>query len=86
MKKEDYSMKYYYNSSGTTAKHDYTYRNSGSSLFSQLRITGGYVHKLPGGFSLRAEPYLNIPIRAAGYGKLRLVSGGINAGIFKQLF
>ena len=86
MKKEDYSMLYYYNTSNTTAKHDYTYRNSGSAFFSQLRITGGYIYKLPSGFSLRAEPYLNIPVREAGYGKLRLVSGGVNVGIFKKLF
>jgi hypothetical protein len=86
MRKEDYSMLYRYTSSNTTAKHDYTYRNSGSALFSQLRITGGYIYKLPAGFSLRLEPYLNVPVREAGYGKLRLVSGGMNAGIFKQLF
>ncbi len=86
MKKEDYSMLYRYNTSNTTAKHDYTYRNSGSSFFSQLRVSGGYIYKLPANYSLRVEPYINAPVGRVGYGKLKLVSAGLNLGVYKDLF
>jgi hypothetical protein len=86
MQKESYSMLYRYNSSGNVVRHDYTYDRTATKLLSQLRVTGGYSYKLPAGFSLRVEPYLSIPVTGVGYGRLNLLSGGINGGIFKRLF
>ncbi|MET0300105.1 MAG: hypothetical protein ABW036_10100 [Flavitalea sp.] len=86
MKKEKYDMLYLYTSSGSTAVHDYEYKNSDKSYFSQLRLTGGYTYKLPRNFGLRIEPYFNLPVSGIGSGKLKLVSAGLNAGIVKRLF
>ncbi|MET0244080.1 MAG: hypothetical protein ABW174_11460, partial [Flavitalea sp.] len=86
MKTEKYDMLYLYTSSGSTAVHDYEYKNSDKSYFSQLRLTGGYTYKLPRNFGLRIEPYFNLPVSGIGSGKLKLVSAGLNAGIVKRLF
>jgi hypothetical protein len=85
MKKEDYEMVYQYGS-GSRATHYYPYENSSKNFFAELRITGGYAIKLPQQFSFRIEPYLNIPVAGVGYGKLHLMSAGLNAGVFKRIF
>ncbi|HTE23330.1 hypothetical protein [Flavitalea sp.] len=86
MKNEDYDILYLYNSSGSKALHPYSYKNSSTNLFSEIRITGGYSLKLPKSFSVRIEPYFNIPVSGVGHGDLNLMSGGINAGIFRRIF
>ncbi|MHA4845684.1 outer membrane beta-barrel protein [Flavitalea antarctica] len=85
MKKEEYEMVYQYGS-GSRGTHYYPYKNSSKNFFAELRLTGGYALKLPQHFSLRIEPYLNIPVTGVGYGKLHLMSAGLNAGIFKRIF
>jgi len=85
MKQEDYTMVYGY-TSGSTSTHYYPYKNSSKNFFAEIRLTGGYAFKLPAQFSVRVEPYLNIPVAGVGYGKLNLMSAGINAGIFKRIF
>ena len=86
MKREDYDMLYKSGSSGATYPHSYTYKNSSENIFSEVRFTGGYSYKLRSNFSLRIEPYLNIPVSGVGFGRLRLMSAGVNAGIVKRIF
>ena len=86
MKTEDYDMLYKSVSSGAIYPHSYTYKNSSKNFFSEVRLTGGYSYKIRSNFSLRIEPYLNIPVSGVGYGRLRLMSAGVNAGIFKRIF
>jgi hypothetical protein len=85
MKKEEYEMVYQYGS-GSRGTHYYPYENSSKNFFAEIRLTGGYAIKLPQHFSLRIEPYLNIPVTGVGYGKLNLMSAGLNAGVFKRIF
>jgi hypothetical protein len=85
MKQEDYKLVYGY-TSGSTSTHYYPYKNSSKNFFAEIRLTGGYAVKLPKQFSIRFEPYLNIPISGVGYGKLNLMSAGVNAGIFRRIF
>ncbi|HTF30442.1 MAG TPA: hypothetical protein VK625_16430, partial [Flavitalea sp.] len=86
MKKEDYDMLYKSVSSGATYPHSYSYKNSSRNIFSEVRLTGGYSYRLRSNFSLRVEPYLNIPLSGVGFGRLRLMSAGLNAGIVKRIF
>ncbi|AXY75243.1 porin family protein [Paraflavitalea soli] len=74
---------------GESYAYDYTYngnrmqtpmwdRDSTSNYpFSILNLSGGFERALNKRFSLQAEPYLKIPMKGLGYGKLDLTSYGI---------
>jgi len=86
MKNEDYNYDYYYYNTGYTVTRYKSYTASTSSFFSVAQLTGGYSRHLGKIVDLRIEPYVKIPIKQVGIGKLPLLSAGLNVGITKKLF
>ena len=86
MKKEQYDYLYYYGNTGTYAVHYKSYNNSSKNWLSVLQVSGGFNRKLSRYTSLRVEPYIKMPLQGVGFGKLSLLSGGVNFGITKDLF
>jgi hypothetical protein len=76
MKKEYYNYEY-----KTTAGQYYYYNrtvdNENKHYFSVLTVSGGYQYNLNNHFSLMAEPYMKIPLKGVGYGKIKLNSAGL---------
>lgn len=78
MKTEDYHYDYLrgYNYS------EYNKRYTGNSNFaSTLNLSLGMERKLSGSFSLQLEPYVSIPLKGVGDGRVKLYSAGLNAAI-----
>jgi hypothetical protein len=42
-----------------------------------LNFSGGYQYSFNKQFSFAAEPYINLPLKGVGEGKVKLNSGGI---------
>ena len=76
MKKETYGY-YYKNSWGQPQYYSHTYKNKNSHLFSVINISGGYEHHFTDRFSIMTEPYVKIPVKGIGVGKVKLNSAGI---------
>lgn len=76
MKKETYEY-YYKNSWGQPQYYSRTYKNKNSHLFSVINISGGYQHHFTDRFSIMTEPYVKIPAKGIGVGKVKLNSAGV---------
>ncbi len=76
MKKESY-VYFYKNPSGYTWSRKWAIENKNKHYFSVLDISGGYQYDVSKRFSLRAEPYVKIPLSGIGAGKIKLNSEGI---------
>jgi hypothetical protein len=76
MKKENYDY-YYKTVSGETYDKDWTIKNKNQHFFSVLTFSGGYQYSFNKQFSFAAEPYVNLPLKGIGVGKVKLNSGGI---------
>ena len=76
MKKENYDY-YYKTVSGETYNKDWTINNKNKHFFSVLSFSGGYEYFFNKKFSFAAEPYINLPLKGIGVGKVKLNSGGI---------
>ncbi len=76
MKKENYDY-YYKTLSGEIYNKDWTIRNKNKHFFSVLSFSGGYQYYFNKQFSFAAEPYINLPLKGVGEGKVKLNSGGI---------
>jgi len=76
MKKENYDY-YYKTVSGETYYKDWTINNKNKYFFSVLTFSGGYEYFLNKQFAFAAEPYINLPSKGVGEGKVKLNSGGI---------
>lgn len=77
-----YLMKYeYYNLTfkryNTTASRDYGYKNSSKDWFSILNISAGYKKTLGKYSNISIEPYIKLPLRGVGIGKLPVSSTGV---------
>ncbi|RYY97719.1 MAG: PorT family protein, partial [Chitinophagaceae bacterium] len=86
MKKEEYEYEYFYRSTGYTYVYPWTYYNATRDWMSVLQLSAGYNVRLKRGFGVRVEPYVQLPLRPAGWGGLPLTSGGLRLGITKDLF
>jgi hypothetical protein len=86
MKQEDYAYDYYYTTSGTTHTYSKTYENESKDWAAVLQISGGYMRSIPFGMNLRVEPFIQIPLKGAGYGNLPLTSAGLRLGITRVMF
>jgi FtsZ-interacting cell division protein ZipA len=79
MNKEDYD----YHATNTVTGNYYVghkeYKNSTNNLFSVANISGGYQFNFKNNNSLRIEPYLKVPLKGLGIGKLPFSSTGISA-------
>jgi hypothetical protein len=86
MKREHYDYLYYYGTSGTQASYYKTYANSSKNLFSIIQISGGYTSRIGRSTAFRIEPYLKIPTAGIGFGKLPLLSTGMNIAVIRELW
>jgi hypothetical protein len=82
MKKESYDYKAH--ASGSVYEGHRNYKNSGSNIFSNLQISGGYQHKLFSKFVVRIEPYLQVPLGEVGIGKMPITSAGVHFGLVRE--
>ncbi|MGN6265891.1 MAG: hypothetical protein ACTHM5_09465 [Ginsengibacter sp.] len=76
MKKENYDY-YYKTPAGQLYNKDYTINNKNKHFFSVVSFSAGYQYYLNNQFSIAAEPYINLPLKGIGEGKVKLNSGGI---------
>lgn len=74
MKKEDYE---YYSKPYGTSYGEHSERNKNKHYFSLLRFSGGYEKQINSKMSFSIEPYITIPAKGVGYGKVKLYSSGI---------
>ncbi len=58
---------------------------TGTEFFSDVNLSAGYQTKLSGSFSLKAEPYYQIPLKGLGVGNLPVTNFGVSIGIIKDL-
>ena len=76
MKKEAYNYEY-----KTPAGQYYYYKklvdNENKHYFSVATVSGGYQYNLNTRFSVMAEPYIKLPLKGMGYGKMKLNSAGV---------
>lgn len=76
MKKENYDY-YYKTMSGEVYDKNWAINNRNKHFFSVLSFSGGYEYFFNKQFSFSAEPYINLPLKGVGEGKVKLNSGGI---------
>ena len=82
MKNEKYN--YYANHNGDFYDAERKYKNSGSNWFSVADVSIGYQLYLNKRTTLRAEPYLKMPLTGIGIAKLPITSTGISVGITRS--
>jgi Outer membrane protein beta-barrel domain len=76
MKKESYVYFYKY-PSGNTENRSWTITNRNKHYFSVLDMSAGYEYSINKRFSIRAEPYVKLPLSGIGLGKIKLNSAGV---------
>ena len=76
MKRETYDYQYK-TAAGQTWSYIHTYNNENENYFSVLTLSGGYQYKLNNRIYFLAEPFLKIPIKGIGAGKVKLNSAGL---------
>ena len=76
MKKETYEY-YYKDPSGQMYNRERTIQNKNKHFLSVLNLSAGYQYNLNKRISLKAEPYVNVPLSGIGAGKVKFNSGGI---------
>ena len=81
MKKEGYNYFVTHDSNPTEPGYykQKDYRNATNNFFSVANISGGYQFIFKNNNSLRIEPYLKVPLKGLGIGKLPFSSTGISA-------
>jgi hypothetical protein len=84
MKAEDYD--YTYESNGQLTYWHMNYKNSSSSWFTVINANVGYERKAGKTGTLRIEPYLKLPVKGYGWGRLPIMSTGLNLGYTKKIF
>jgi hypothetical protein len=77
MKRETYEYEYENTSTAAPSYRKYEVRNRNEHYFAILNLSGGYTHKLNSLLSVSAQPYLQIPLKGVGAGKVKLGSGGM---------
>lgn len=76
MKRETYDYMYKY-PSGQVTKYTKQFGNKNQHIFSVMSLSGGYRYNLSKSVFVSAEPYVKIPLKGVGAGKLNLNSGGV---------
>jgi len=84
MKSEKYD--YQYERYGSVSERYTEYSNHPKSWFAVLNIGGGYERKLGGKTAIRIEPYVKLPVKGLGWGRLPITSTGINVGYTRSIF
>jgi hypothetical protein len=80
MQKETYDYYYsYYNVD--SLRHRKEVYGDNNHLFAVLDLSAGYEHKFSKHFSILGEPYLKLPLKGIGEGKVHLYSAGVMFGL-----
>lgn len=74
MQKEEYE--YQFTTAGTPQKSERTLYNQNRHYLSIANILAGYEHTWKN-ISLQVSPYLKLPLTGIGFGKVRLLSSGV---------
>jgi hypothetical protein len=84
MRLENYD--YEYTQTNQPGGHNYlSYKNASRNWFSVANMSVGYTHTLGGVGSLRVEPYVKLPLKNLGVGKMPIMSTGLNIGFTRAL-
>ena len=84
MQKENYT--YTSESWGRITKRNISYNNSSTAWLSVVNLSTGYQRQLGRSGALRLEPYLKVPVKGFGWGRLPIMSGGLNVGYVRKVF
>lgn len=76
MKKEYYNYTYK-TPSGYLYSHDHTISNANKHTFSVLNLSAGYQYQVSPKVLVMAEPFLKLPLKGIGDGKMKLNSAGV---------
>lgn len=76
MKTEDYLYNYK-TAYGQNRSYPHAVKNENEHLFSSVDFSLGVEHDLGRRLFFRAEPYIRLPLRAVGYGQIKLKSAGL---------
>lgn len=85
MKKENYEYNYK-NPSGQTYSYYRNIDNENKHYFSMLSLSAGYQRNLSNRVAVAAEPYVNIPLKGVGYGKVKLKTAGVQVSVIVKPF
>lgn len=77
MQRETYTYHYDTYSAGQQRPPKEMGKGTGWYLLSHANVSVGYEHRLTQRLSVIAEPYLRVPLRGVGYGKVDLFSAGV---------
>jgi hypothetical protein len=80
MQKESYDYYYYYTGS-STLQHKKEVYGDNNHLFSVIDLSIGYEHRLSKHLSIQGEPYLKVPMKGVGEGRVHLYSAGLMLGL-----
>ncbi|MBS1746667.1 MAG: outer membrane beta-barrel protein [Bacteroidetes bacterium] len=83
-----HSEKYQYTTlrNGTSIDKSKNYKSvTSAKYFTSLNANAGYRNKLTNWCDYKIEPYIQIPVKDLGIGKLPITSFGLNVGIVKDL-
>ena len=84
MRSENYDYQYLQNNQ--PGGHNYlSYKNETKNWLAVVNFSMGYSHKLGSLGTLRVEPYLKLPIKNLGVGKMPIMSTGLNIGFTKTV-
>jgi hypothetical protein len=82
MNKEEYE---YEADAGTGIYSGYrTYKRSGNHFASTFQLSGGYEFSIFNKTSLRIEPYLQLPLKSVGIGRMPITSAGVHFGLLRR--
>ena len=81
MNKEEYD---YEADAGTGLYSGYrSYKRSGNHFASTFQLSGGYEFSIFNKTSLRIEPYLQLPLKSVGIGRMPITSAGVHFGLLR---
>lgn len=84
MKHEDYKYSAQRGASGDYYPGYKEYDRSGDHLFSNLQLSAGYNYSLSSKLNIRIEPYLKMPLKKVGIGKMPITSTGLYFAITRD--
>ena len=84
MRSENYDYKYV-QSSQPGGRNYLSYKNATRNWLSVVNLSAGYTYQLRNMGTLRVEPYLKLPVKNIGVGKMPIMSTGLNIGFIKPI-
>lgn len=84
MKQEEYKYSAQRGASGYYYYGYKEYDRSGDHLFANLQLSAGYKYSLSSKLNIRIEPYLKMPLKKIGIGKIPITSSGLYFAITRD--